>query len=128
MIGCGTKRTRVLGETKLGRWLGVSHKVGTLMSFWVLTQGGKVLSRTMVQRVTNLESQTVDNAESFTKHSTPPLPLNSATLIILSKTRKGRLFQGTGATKTTYDDDFQDEFHKVTPTKHGPSSMETPDS
>jgi hypothetical protein len=50
-----------LGETKLGRWLGVSHRVGTLMSFWVLTGTGKVLSRTTVQRVTNLESKVDDN-------------------------------------------------------------------
>ena len=49
-----------LGETKLGRWLGVSHRVGTLMSFWILTSTGKVLSRTTVQRVTNLESKTDD--------------------------------------------------------------------
>ena len=50
-----------LGETKLGRWLGVSHRVGTLMSFWVLTSNGKVLSRTTVQRVTNLELQLDEN-------------------------------------------------------------------
>ena len=27
-----------LGETKLGHWLGVSHRVGSLMSYWILTQ------------------------------------------------------------------------------------------
>ena len=50
-----------LGETKLGRWLGVSHRVGTLMSFWVVASSGKVLSRTTVQRVTNLELQLEEN-------------------------------------------------------------------
>ena len=50
-----------LGMTKLGRWLGVSHRIGTLMSFWILTATGKVLSRTTVQRVTNLELQIDDN-------------------------------------------------------------------
>lgn len=50
-----------LGETKIGRWLGVSHRIGTLMSFWVLTSTGKVLSRTTVQRVTNLETKTSEN-------------------------------------------------------------------
>ena len=50
-----------LGETKMGRWLGVSHRVGTLMSFWVLTSTGKVLSRTTVQRITNLETQLDEN-------------------------------------------------------------------
>ena len=37
-----------LGETKLGRWLGVSHRVGSLMSYWILTQKGDVISRTTV--------------------------------------------------------------------------------
>ncbi len=50
-----------LGETKLGEWLGVSHRVGTMMSFWVITSAGKVLSRTTVQRVTNLELQLEEN-------------------------------------------------------------------
>ena len=50
-----------LGETKVGRWLGVSHRVGTLMSFWVLTSTGKVISRTTVQRMTNLETQVDEN-------------------------------------------------------------------
>ena len=52
------KENAGLGETKLGRWLGVSHRVGTLMSFWVLTEECRVMSRTTVQRVTNLELQT----------------------------------------------------------------------
>ena len=55
------KENAGLGETKLGRWLGVSHRIGTLMSFWVLTKDGKVLSRTTVQRVTNLELETAEN-------------------------------------------------------------------
>ena len=35
--------------------------MGTLMSFWVLTSTGKVISRTTVQRVTNLELQVEEN-------------------------------------------------------------------
>ena len=46
-----------LGETKLGRWLGVSHHVGSLMSYWILTQKGNVISCTTVSQVTNLETQ-----------------------------------------------------------------------
>ena len=37
-----------LGEMKLGRWLGVSHCVCSSMSYWILTQKGNVISRTMV--------------------------------------------------------------------------------
>ncbi|GAX25842.1 hypothetical protein FisN_6Hu120 [Fistulifera solaris] len=36
----------------LGRWLGVSHRVGSAMCYYVLTQKGIVLSRTSVQGVT----------------------------------------------------------------------------
>ena len=46
-----------LGPTKLGRWLGVAHKVGGLMSYWVLTVNFTVIARTTVQRVTSLEIQ-----------------------------------------------------------------------
>ena len=44
-----------LGPTKLGRWLGVAHKVGGLMSYWILTVNCTVITRTTVQRVTSLE-------------------------------------------------------------------------
>ena len=47
-----------LGLTKLGRWLGVAHKVEGLMSYWVLTINCTVIARTTVQRVTSLEIQT----------------------------------------------------------------------
>ena len=43
-----------LGETKIGRFLGVSHHTGSLMSYWVLPASGIPMSRTTVQRVTNL--------------------------------------------------------------------------
>ena len=45
-----------LRETKLGRFLGPSHKVGSLMSYWVLPKSGIIISRTTVQRVTHLET------------------------------------------------------------------------
>ena len=47
-----------LGETSLGRWLGVSHKVGQLMSYWILLVSGHVTSCTTVQRLTNAEMET----------------------------------------------------------------------
>ena len=46
-----------LGETKLVKWLGISHHVGILMSYWVLTSNGTIVSRTTVSRVTNIEDQ-----------------------------------------------------------------------
>jgi hypothetical protein len=47
-----------LGEVALGRWIGVSHRVGRLMSYWILPESGIPVSVTTVQRVTNAESST----------------------------------------------------------------------
>ena len=46
-----------LGEEQLGRWLGVSHKVGDLMSYWIPPISGKVISCVTVQRLPFLEQQ-----------------------------------------------------------------------
>jgi hypothetical protein len=44
-----------LGEAELGRWLGVSHRIGRLMSYKILPQSGIPGSATTVQRLTNSE-------------------------------------------------------------------------
>ena len=41
------------------------HHIGPLMSYWILTAQGTVISRTTVQLITHLESQTADNKERF---------------------------------------------------------------
>ena len=63
---CWYKENAGMGETKMGRWLGVSHKTGSLMSFWVLTPSCRVVSRTSVQRITNLELQEETNKRRMT--------------------------------------------------------------
>jgi hypothetical protein len=47
-----------LSELKIGRWLGVSHNVGSMMTFYVLTQTGQVVSRSSVERVKEIEKGT----------------------------------------------------------------------
>ena len=47
-----------LGKLSLGKWIGVSHKIGQLMSYWVLTIKGRVISCTTVQQLTELEQRT----------------------------------------------------------------------
>ena len=49
-----------LSEPKIGRWLGVSKNVGTMMTFYVLTQTGQVVSRSSVERVKEIDKQTDD--------------------------------------------------------------------
>jgi len=38
---------------KLGRWLGISHHVGSDMCYWILPQSGRVVATTTVQHVTH---------------------------------------------------------------------------
>jgi hypothetical protein len=41
---------------QLGRWLGISHHVGSDLCYWVLTRSGKVLSTTTLQHVTRQDT------------------------------------------------------------------------
>ena len=47
-------------ESKIGRWLGVSHRVGSALCYWILTSTGKVIARTTVQHLTRNEVATAD--------------------------------------------------------------------
>lgn len=46
-----------LGPRQIGRWLGVSHRRGPLMTYWILTENAQVISCDSVQRVTNAERE-----------------------------------------------------------------------
>ena len=46
-----------VGAPEIGRWLGVAHRVGPDMSYWVLPNSGIPIACTTVQRITNLEKQ-----------------------------------------------------------------------
>ena len=46
-----------VGPPELGRWLGVSHRVGQLMTYWILPESGIAISCGTVQRLTRLEQQ-----------------------------------------------------------------------
>ena len=65
----GTRKAQGLGN-KLGRFFGPSHKVGSLMSYWVLPKSGILISRTTVQSVTHLETQTDANRKRFEHYDT----------------------------------------------------------
>ena len=47
-----------LGVPEVGRWLGLSHRFGQMMSYWILSESGIPVSCTTVQMITNLEKQT----------------------------------------------------------------------
>ena len=51
------KENAVLRLMAIGRWIGVSHRVGGLMYYWILTQKGTVVSITTVQHLTSIEKE-----------------------------------------------------------------------
>ena len=57
-----------LGEVELGRWLGVSHRVGRLMSYWILPASGISVSVTTVQRLTNDERSTDEMKQRMSQY------------------------------------------------------------
>ena len=101
-----------MAETKLGRWLAVSHRVGSLMSYWLLTDMCKVILRTTVQRATNLEMQ-----EDVNKGQTQAF--NQAICEHINDSAHYIIDGGKNEPKdwVTHlldnDDDFQDEFNNV---------------
>lgn len=54
-----------LDARQYGRWLGVSHKVGPLMSYWILNQNCRVISCTTVQPISNSEALTEEWKNRF---------------------------------------------------------------
>ena len=59
------KESSGLRETKLGIFLGVSHHIGSIMSYWVLRASGIPMSRTTLQQVTNFRTQTEQCKKCF---------------------------------------------------------------
>ena len=55
-----------IGETKLVKWMGVSHRIIRLMSQWVLTANRTIVSRTNISRVKNIKAQTDENKSRIT--------------------------------------------------------------
>ena len=58
-----------LGQPTLGRWLGVSHRRGNRMTYWILPKSGIPISCDSVQRCTTDELRTeemIQNCREFT--------------------------------------------------------------
>ena len=101
-----------LGPTKLGRWLSVAHKVGGLMSYWILTINCTVIARTTVQRVTSLEMQPdhmKERAQAFDEAIKAKIKDRNHTILEGGKT------QPYNWTDHPFeeDPDFIEEFHDV---------------
>ena len=54
---CWYNNNAGIGATNLGKRLGVSHIIDSLISYWVLTANGTVVSRMTASRITNLRTK-----------------------------------------------------------------------
>ena len=107
---CSYNDNASVGETKLGRWLGVSHHVGSLMSYWVLMLKGHVISWMTVSQVTNLEKQQTDVKHRLAEFdSAITARFNDDANILV----EGGKIQLQDWSEPVDDLDFLDEFHNV---------------
>jgi hypothetical protein len=42
-------------QARIGRWLGIAHRIGSDMTYWILTEAGNVIARSTVQHITVTE-------------------------------------------------------------------------
>lgn len=103
-----------IGPPELARWLGVSHRIGPLMSYWLLPASGIPISATTVQRLTYLEQQTDEwkqRQQAFDNKLTPRLESESADIINI----RDRLPQSSVIDLGLLQEDpeFLDDFRRV---------------
>ena len=112
-----------LSPMEPGRWLGVSSKTGRLMCYWILNKKGSIVSRSTVQRVTNLELETKSVQEIFHEfdESIHSKLKYSKDLYIGDKPNPDRWSE-----LIDNDDDFREEFHRVFNDAHIPEADTDP--
>ena len=102
-----------LDKPKIGIWIGVSQKVGKLMSYWVLPESGIAMSCTTVQRVTHLEKQT----EEYKKRMNDFQQVLEGKWQVESANVSDRPIQDVPASMLlsleNEDEEFLDEFNRV---------------
>ena len=68
---------------KIGRWLGVSHRVGSALCYYVLKENGEVVSRTTVQVIPAQEQQEPEVLEKLVQLKHPVLEQVGKTFALL---------------------------------------------
>jgi hypothetical protein len=67
----------------LARWLGVSHRVGSDLSYWLITESGKVISKKSVEHVVRDDYLQADpKLHIKTVDAQLPASLDDATFIV----------------------------------------------
>jgi len=104
------KENAGLAEPKLGRFLGISHQIGNLMSFWILPESGIPISCTTVSRVTPVEAQMDMNKDRFRKFDESIGRKFKEPRLLVSGDKPDL---GDWAQLLQDDEDFAEEFAKV---------------
>ena len=47
----GDKTSSTADPKRLARWLGISHRIGSDMCYWLITESGQIISKSSVQHV-----------------------------------------------------------------------------
>ena len=66
----GIKLDTTEATRKLCQWLGVSHRVGSSMSYWILTKAGKIISNTTVQHVIQTDFEDMETKAMIDEFNT----------------------------------------------------------
>ena len=101
-----------LGPIELGRWLGVSHRIGQQMSYWILPRSGIPISVVTVQRLTNLEQSTDEwkkRMDEYDRQVQPKMQAKSANIIIDEK----QVRHESLLSLELEDDEFLQEYSRV---------------
>ena len=61
------KDNATISPSEPGRWLGISYRTGMLICYHILPQTGRVIYRSMVQRVNNINLSTDEVKENLVK-------------------------------------------------------------
>jgi hypothetical protein len=87
---------------RLARWLGVSHRVGSDLSYWLITESGKIISKTSVEHVTRDDYLQVEiKAEIDRFNRRIEESLDDANFVV----------DGEGEFDSMYLEDIEDEDH-----------------
>ena len=99
-------------SANIGKWMGVSHRVGPEMAYWILPESGRPISCTTVQRITNLEKEQTNWKEKIKIYEDQVnMRLNAASSDL--KVSHDLIQEGKLLSLDDEDESFKEEFNRV---------------
>ena len=122
------KQNAGLGEPCLGRWLGILHRVGPLMSYWILPKSGIPMSCVTVQPLSYIDRQTDENKARMEEFTNAIETKFNAPTIVPNKLHQ-QFLDKNEIEVDNEDPDFINEFNRVISDESIPDADDiTPDS